>query len=130
MNAPESHREDMNEITERIIGCAYEVSKVLGCGFLEKVYENALMHEMLRQGLGVKQQVPMSVYYDDVVVGDYVADIVVEGKVLVELKAVSSLDDIHRAQCLNYLNAIGLHVCLLLNFGRPKLEVKRLVNNF
>jgi GxxExxY protein len=130
MNAPESHREDMNEITERIIGCAYEVSKVLGCGFLEKVYENALMHEMLRQGLGVKQQVPMSVYYDDVVVGDYVADIVVEGRVLVELKAVSSLDDIHRAQCLNYLNATGLHVCLLLNFGRPKLEVKRLVHNF
>ena len=130
MNAEELRRKDLNELTERIIGCAYEVCKVLGCGFLERVYENALMHEMTRRGINATRQVPMSVYYDNIIVGDYLADIVAEGKVLVELKAVNTLEDVHKALCLNYLNATGLHVCLLLNFGRPTLEVKRLVHNF
>jgi GxxExxY protein len=97
---------------------------------LEKVYENALVHEMKRQGLHLVQQSPISVYYDEVVVGEYVADLVVEDKVLVEIKAVQRLDEVHTAQCLNYLNATRLHVCLLLNFGKPRLEIKRLVREY
>jgi GxxExxY protein len=129
MDADE-RRSDLNGRTEKILGCAYEVSNVLGCGFLEKVYENALSHEMRRSGLDAAQQVPIPVYYDDVVVGDYVADMVVEGAVLVELKAVNALDEVHTAQCLNYLKATGLKVCLLLNFAKPRLQIKRIVNGF
>lgn len=129
MNA-DQRRQELDGITERIIGCAYEVSRVLGCGFLEKVYENALIHELRRQGLRAEQEVSVAVYYDDVVVGAYVADILVEDKVLVELKAVQALDDIHRAQCLNYLHATGLSVCLLLNFARPRVELQRIVRGF
>jgi GxxExxY protein len=129
MNADE-RRETLNAITGKIIGCAIEVSKVMGCGFLEKVYENALIHEMQRKGLHLVQQAPITVYYDDVAVGEYVADIVVEGKILLEIKAVQKLDEVHQAQCLNYLNATRLHVCLLLNFGKPRLEIKRFVRNF
>jgi GxxExxY protein len=118
---------EINAITERIIGCAYTVSNTLGAGFLEKVYENALAHEMRKQGLQVTQQHPAPVVYDDVVVGDFVADILVEEAVLVELKAVKALDNVHMAQCLNYLKATGLGMCLLLNFGDPKLMIKRIV---
>jgi GxxExxY protein len=120
-------RATLNKITEGIIGCAIEVSNVLGCGFLEKVYENALAHEIKRHGLKVEQQSAVSVYYDDAIVGEYMADLLVEKRVLVELKAVQKLDAVHKAQCLNYLNATGLPLCLLLNFGRPRLEIKRLV---
>jgi GxxExxY protein len=118
---------ETNAITERIIGCAYTVSNTLGAGFLEKVYENALAHEMRKQGLRVAQQHPVPVVYDGVVVGDFVADILIEEAVLVELKAVKALDNIHMAQCLNYLKATGLGVCLLLNFGEPMLKIKRVV---
>ena len=123
-------RQDLNLITERIIGAAFEVSKVLGAGFLEKVYENALMHELSRQGMRACQQYAIDVYYDDIVAGEYIADILVEDKVVVELKAVKKLDEIHMAQCMNYLHATGLHVCLLINFGNPRVEVKRIVRNF
>ena len=102
----------------------------MGCGFLEKVYENALAHELRRQGLAVEQQFPINVYYDDVVVGVYVADMVVEKNVLVELKVVKEFDNIHTAQCINYLNATGYHICLLLNFGKPWVDVKRVVKGF
>ena len=115
----------LNLLTEKIIGCAYRVSNGLGCGFLEKVYENALAHELRKSGLSVEQQKPIIVRYDGIVVGEYVADLVVEGRVLVELKACKSLDDIHGAQCLNYLVATGFPICLLINFGRPKVEIKR-----
>lgn len=121
------HGLEMNQITERIIGCAYTVGNTLGCGFLEKVYENAMVHELRRNGLKVEPQSPVKIYYDEIVVGDYVADILVEGKVLIELKAVSRLDDIYLAQCLNYLSGTGLRVCLLINFGTPKVEVRRVV---
>jgi len=120
-------RLELNEITEKIIGCVYTVSNTLGCGFLEKVYENALVHELRRSGLKVEQQVPIKIYYDDIVAGDYVADILVEGEVLVELKAVQGLEDVLVAQCLNYLNGTGLHVCLLINFGVPRVEIRRIV---
>jgi GxxExxY protein len=102
----------------------------LGSGFLEKVYENALTHELRKAGLQVVQQFGTPVFYDGVVVGDYIADLLVEQFVLVELKAAKALDDIHMAQCMNYLKATGFHVCLLLNFGKPKVEVKRIVHGF
>ena len=114
-----------NQITELIIGCVYRVANEMGCGFLEKVYENALAHELRKAGLSVEQQKPIIIRYDGVVVGDYVADLVVEGVVLLELKACKAFDEIHEAQCLNYLKATGLPICLLVNFGRPKVEIKR-----
>lgn len=118
---------EINPITERIIGCAYSVSNSLGPGFLEKVYENALVHELRKAGLIAAQQQPISVMYDNVEVGYFEADIVVEGLVLVELKAVRGLDEAHQAQCLNYLRATGHRVCLLINFATPKIQIKRIV---
>ena len=119
----------LNELTERIIGCAFRVSNTLGCGFLEKVYESALAHELRKNGLEVTQQQAISVSYDGVSVGEYVADLLVEGAVLVELKAVRQLDSVHLAQCMNYLKATGLKICLLLNFGKQRVEIKRIVND-
>jgi len=95
--------EMLNQITGRIIGCAYRVGNELGYGFLEKVYENAFAHELTKAGLRVDQQFPIAVYYDGVEVGKYFADLLVEGVVLVELKSVRTFDDIHTAQCINYL---------------------------
>ena len=120
----------MARITRRIIGCAYRVSNTLGSGFLEKVYENALAHELRKTGFGVQQQQAVQVRYDGIIVGDFVADLLVENCVLVELKAVQGLDDVHLAQCMNYLKATGLRVCLLLNFGKPRLEIKRVVHKY
>jgi GxxExxY protein len=118
----------LNEITEKIIRCVYVVANTLGSGFLERVYENALAYELRKSGFVVEQQKGIKVLYDGVVVGDYVADLLVQKIVLVELKAVKALDNIHIAQCLNYLRATGLRVCLLLNFGTPKVQIRRLVN--
>jgi GxxExxY protein len=115
-------------VSEKIIGCAFIVLNTLGVGFLEKVYENALVHELRKAGLMVEQQHNVAVHYDGVVVGAYTTDLLVENAVLVELKSVNVLDAIHRAQCMNYLKATGLGLCLLLNFGHPRLEIKRLVN--
>ena len=117
---------DVNVITEKIIGCAYRVSNSLGIGFVEKVYENALAHEIQKSGLKVAQQAPIKVLYDGIVVGDFFADLLVEEQVLVELKAVSMLKDEHVAQSLNYLRATGLEICLLINFGTTKVQLKRL----
>jgi GxxExxY protein len=124
MNADERR---LNEVSERVIGCAYTISNVLGAGFLERVYENALTHELRKSGLSVLQQQVILVKYDGVVVEEYVGDLLVEREVLVELKAAKTLDDIHAAQCLNYLKATGLRLCLLVNFGRPRVEVGRIV---
>lgn len=121
-------REDrVNLLSNRIIGCALTGLHALGTGFLEKVYENALLYELRKAGLVVSQQHRMVVQYDEIVVGDYTVDLLVEHIVLVELKVARGLDEIHRAQCLNYLKATGLHLCLLLNFGKPRLEIKRMV---
>ena len=126
MNTDE-HGLILNEITEKIIGCAYEISNVLGCGFLEKVYENALVYEIRKTGLVVAQQYGIRVCYEDIVVGEYIADLLVEERVLVEIKAIKALDKIHLAQCLNYLKATKLPVCLLMNFGKPRVEIQRIV---
>jgi len=125
MNTDE-HR--LNEITEIIIKYVYRVANTLGNGFLEKVYENALAHDLRKTGFLVEQQKGIQVRYDGVVVGDYMADILVQNTVLVELKAVKTLDNIHVAQCLNYLKATGFKVCLLLNFGTPRVQIRRLIN--
>lgn len=123
-------RRSLDDLTERIIGAAIEVSNELGSGFLEKVYENALVEELKRRGMHGVQQSRLQVLYKGVTVGDYVADVVVENQVLVELKCVDVIAPEHMAQCLNYLKATGITVCLLMNFQRPKLEVKRVVLGF
>lgn len=129
MHADE-RRERLNQISEKIIGCAYAVGNGLGSGFLEKCYENALAHELRCNGLKTVQQSPIQVKYKGVVVGEYVADLLVEDSVIVELKVCKGFDEVHAAQCLNYLKATGLSLCLLINFGRPKLEIRRLVHDF
>src|SRR5512139_30178 len=115
--------ERVNDLTAGIIGAAQRVSTSLGSGFLEKVYENALRVELRHAGLNAVQQRPIAVRYRGVEVGYYLADLVVEDTVVVELKAVHGMDPVHEAQCLNYLRASSLKICLLLNFGRPRLEV-------
>lgn len=129
MDADE-RRSQSDALTEAVIGAAYDVANSLGTGFLEKVYENALCHELRKRGIQVAQQYPIQVVYDRVVVGEYMADLVVESEVIVELKAVKQLDTVHQAQCLNYLKATGLKVALLINFGTPRVDVKRVVNQF
>jgi GxxExxY protein len=100
----------------------------LGSGFLENVYENALAHELRKSGFFVEQQKGIKVRYDGIMVGDYTVDLLVQNEVLVELKAVKALDNIHVAQCLNYLKATQFKVCLLLNFGTPRVQIRRLVH--
>jgi len=119
----------LNEVSEKVIGCAFTVSNRMGCGFLEKVYENALTHELSKTGLRTEQQRRLAVLYDSVLVGEYIADLVVEDLVIVEIKAAKNLDGAHMAQCLNYLKATGLNLCLLINFGNPRVAIQRIVNN-
>jgi len=119
-------KEGLDRLTERIIGHAYRVSNALGIGFVEKVYENALVHLAQKDGLKVNQQHPIRVMFDGIVVGDFCVDMLVEGCILVELKAVSELASEHLAQALNYLRASGLEACLLINFGKTRIQVRRL----
>jgi GxxExxY protein len=114
-------------VSQRVIRCAFDVSNTLGAGFLEKVYENALCVELEKNGLKFQSQKPIVVNYKGFQVGEYIADIVVEDKLLVELKALATLCRSHEAQVMNYLKATNLSVGLLLNFGRSKLGVKRIV---
>jgi|SRR5581483_113151 len=117
--------QELNELTEKIIGCAYVVGNSLGTGFLEKVYENALVCELAREGLKVVQQKPIKIYYRESLVGEYFADLLVNDRVLVELKATQDIDDVFYVQCLNYLKATGLEVCLLINFGGAEVKIRR-----
>ncbi len=119
----------LNEISDKVIGCAFTVSNNLGCGFLEKAYENALALELRKRGLDVEQQRPVQILYDHRVVGEYIVDLLVNDAVLIEVKAVKAFDEVHLAQCVNYLKATGLKLCLLINFGAPRAVVKRIVNN-
>jgi GxxExxY protein len=114
------------EITERIIGAFYRVYNTLGYGFLEKVYQNAMEVELSRAGLAFVPQAPLKVYYGGVVVGEYFADFLVEGCVIIELKAAEAIATEHHAQLLNYPKATDINVGLLVNFG-PKPEVRRKV---
>lgn len=121
--------DEIDDITERVIGSAFTVSNTLGCGFLEKVYENALAPELRAAGMTVEQQSPIAVHYRERCIGEFTADALVERSVVVELKATDGLSDAHTGQCINYLAATGLKVCLLLNFGKPRLEVKRVARD-
>ena len=118
---------DINDLTYKINGAIFKVNKVLGIGFLEKVYENALLVELRNIGLNAKSQVPINVKYEGEIVGEYFADIVVEDKVVLELKVVEYLEKIHEAQLLNYLNATEYNIGLLVNFTYPKAIIKRFV---
>jgi GxxExxY protein len=113
-----------DRLTEKIIGSAYRVHNTLGAGFLEKVYENALKIELEKAGLEVKQQTPVNVYYEGQLVGEYYADLWVEKRVIVELKAIRALGTTHEVQLVNYLTATGVDTGLLLNFG-PSVQVRR-----
>src|ERR1019366_7642277 len=112
-------------ITKAVIGCAFEVINELGAGFLESVYENALLLALHQRGLAALPQQGCKVMFRGECVGDFYADILVEGKVIVELKAVKAIAPEHQAQIINYLNATGIEVGLLINFGNPRLEYKR-----
>jgi GxxExxY protein len=111
-------------LTEQIISCAYEVHNVLGSGFLEKVYENALLEELKARSIKAEAQRPISVNYKGTVAGEYFADLVVEDSIIIELKALEKLADIHEIQLKNYLKATNIELGLLINFGRS-VEVKR-----
>jgi GxxExxY protein len=115
----------LEPVTERIIGCACRVANTLGHGFVEKVYENALAHEMRKCGLGVVQQRGLVVFYDDVIGGEYTADLLGEDQVIVELKVVAALSDGHVPQRRNDLRATGKPLCLLIKVDRPKVEIRR-----
>jgi len=112
------------ELSEKIIAAAYNVHKELGYGFLEKIYKNALVIELGENGIKCAAEFPLKVKYHNIVIGDYYADIVVDDKIVIEVKAVSKLESVHEVQLVNYLKATGIEVGLLINFGQS-VEVKR-----
>ena len=120
----------MDALIKDVIGAGYEVANTLGCGFLEKVYERALTRELTARGHAVRQQVTYSVLYKGACVGDYFADLVVDDGLVVEIKCADGLANPHLAQCLNYLKASGLRFGLILNFGRARMQWKRVVNGY
>jgi len=128
MDDPE--RESLNALAEAVVGAAFEVSNVLGPGFLEKIYERALLKELALRNIPATPQVPYIVIYKGQPIGEYVADLIVDGRLLVELKCTHRLADEHLAQCINYLTASGLHLAVLINFQHPKVEWRRIVHGF
>jgi GxxExxY protein len=119
-----------NPLTERVLGAVFEVSNTLGVGFLEKVYERALLREFALRGIQATAQASISVKYKGYCVGEYLADLLVEDSLVVELKCVDHFANVHTAQCLNYLRASGRSVGLLVNFQKPKVEWRRIVSGF
>jgi GxxExxY protein len=115
------------EMSYKIVGCAMEVHNELGYGFLEKVYENDLMFELKNKNIEAKNQIPIKVNYKGNIVGDYIADILIEDKVIIELKSVENIIDSHISQTINYLKATGLKLAIIINFGKQKLEYERIV---
>jgi GxxExxY protein len=122
----ESGQLEYGDLSGKVIGAAFEVINELGAGFLESVYENALLIALRQAGVRVERQAPIKVSFRGSVVGDFYADLLVESRILVELKAVKALVPEHQAQIINYLKATGISVGLLINFGNPRLEYKRL----
>ena len=118
-----------SDITEKIIGCAFEVQNELGAGFLESVYEKAMVVALAQSGVPVQAQSPINVYFRGVTVGSFYADLLVGEQVIVELKTVSQISEQHRAQVINYLNATGFSVGLIINFGNPRLQYRRLTGS-
>ena len=126
MKSAQSESYEHDPLTAAVIGCAYEEANTLGHGFLEKVYENALAHQLRKKGLTTEQQYPIDVIFDGVIVGEFCADILVNQSLIIELKVVREPGDVHTAQCLNYLKTTGIKKCLLINFGKSRIDIKRL----
>jgi len=117
------------DVTDAILNAFYFVYNKLGYGFLEKVYRNALMHELRKRGFKVECEVPIRVYYDGVIVGDYYADLIVNGVVLIEIKACEGIAHEHEVQTINYLKATNIEVALILNFGFKPKAVRKVYDN-
>jgi len=120
---------EYQNVTEKIIGCAYRVYNKMGFGFLESVYEKCLLIELHKAGMDAEPQKPITVYYDDKIVGEFVADIIVNDTIILELKSVRRVVKAHEVQLVNYLVATGKPIGLILNFGESKVEVKRKVKD-
>lgn len=119
------HTDERDPLSHAILGAAFEVANVLGHGFLEAVYQRALLRELELQGLSAEREVAFKIEYKGIELATYVADLIVERRIIVELKAVDAIGPSHVGQCVNYLRASGLSTALLINFGRPKLEFRR-----
>lgn len=115
------------ELSYAIVGAAMEVYRTLGSGFLEAVYQTALAYELKLRNIPYEEQVRLPVHYKSILVGEYIADFVIDGKIIIELKAVAEIHDVHRAQAINYLAATGFELAIILNFGASKLQQERLV---
>ncbi len=115
------------DLSYNIVGIAMEVHRQLGYGFLEKVYENSMMLLIHKKDINAEQQKPIKVYFDRIVVGEYFADILVEDKIILELKSVDKITNVYRAQALNYLKATGLRLAIIINFGKESLQYERIV---
>jgi GxxExxY protein len=129
-NPMTTEQQRLNQISQTVIGLSYKVANALGRGFLECVYENALAQELTKQRLHVKQQDRLIAKYDDVIVGDFRVDLVVDDQLLVEIKAVGELSKTHEGQLYNYLKASNLKLGLLINFGAQSVQISRRVNGF
>jgi len=116
---------EYKDVTETVIGCAYRVYNKMGFGFLESVYEKCLLIELRKEGLDTESQKPITVYYENEIVGEFVADIIVNDTIILELKSVRRIIKAHEVQLVNYLVATGKPVGLILNFGERKVEIKR-----
>ena len=114
------------DLTEIIIACAYKVHNTLGTGFLEKVYENALKFELEKKGFNVQQQKSITVYYEDIIAGEYYADLFINDKIIIELKVANAIDKAHEIQLINYLKATNLKLGLIINFG-SRVNIKRII---
>lgn len=128
--ADEATRNALNRLTEKVIGVAIKVHKKLGPGFMERLYEQALAHELSKEGLSVSRQKTLPVHYEGVALGNQRVDLLVGDEVIVEVKAVSEMTTLHEAQLLSYLRATDKRVGLILNFAKERLEIKRKVNRF
>ena len=124
------NREEINKITEKVIGLAIKIHSRLGPGFVEKIYEKAMIHEFEKTSLNYKNQSAIRVKYEELEIGNQRVDFVVAGEVIVEIKSVSKINDIFEYQMISYLKTSEKRVGLILNFGQKKLEIKRIVNNF
>jgi GxxExxY protein len=125
-----TNEHELDGLVEAAVGAAYEVANVLGCGFLEKVYERALINELAVRSIPARSQAVFPVSYKGHSVGDYVADLLVDDRLIVELKCVDALSSEHMAQCINYLKASGIRIGLLINFQHPKVRWKRVIYGF
>jgi GxxExxY protein len=130
MNGMNADNADLNSLSERVLGAVFEVSNTLGAGFLEKVYQRALLRELSLRGIRATAEASFAITYKGHSVGEYYADLLVEDALVVELKCAERLANEHVAQCLNYLRASGLTLCLLVNFQKPKVEWRRIVLAF